>query len=171
MKIIIPSNRKRFPLILVISFFLTFGGAYNITREISEGLDEKISYLTYAILLLPGFFFIISLFEFLKTRFDKNASLIISDTGINDNLSIFSCGEIKWTDIWGVQIITSLKTDFLVIKVFDRMKYIKNKNFLQQYILKRLVRKTASPIVISQFRINYDLQELERIIIAYKKII
>jgi hypothetical protein len=168
MKIIIPANRKRFPLILVISFFLTFGGAYNITREISEGL-EKISYLTCAILLLPGFFFILSLFEFLKTRFDKNAVLIISDTGINDNLSIFSCGEIKWTDIWGVQIITSLNTDFLVIKVFDAMKYIKNKNFLQQYILKRLVRKTGSPIVISQFRIDYVLQELEQIIIAHKK--
>lgn len=164
MDIIIPSNKKRFPILFVISLLFTVGGARNITRGLSDS-PEKISYLTYFILIVPLSFCIISLLEFMKTRFNTNAALTISETGINDNLSIFSCGKIYWSDISCVEIKRALKANFLVIKLFDNQKYLAERNFITKYVLNNWIKKWGSPIIISEKRINYDLLKLKDIIL------
>src|SRR4051794_30284302 len=129
MSIIIPANKKRFPVVFVISFLLTAGGVYNITKELNDATEQP-SYITYPFLLVPLFYCVISFTEFVKTRFNTNAVLIISETGIDDNLSIFSCREIPWVDISDVEIKRALNADFLVIKLFDNDKYLAGKNFI-----------------------------------------
>lgn len=168
MSITIPANRKRFPIVFIISFLLTVGGAYNITSTLNDS-DEQLSYWTYGILLIPLFYCIVSFIEFVKTQFNKNAVLQISDIGVNDNLSIFSCGKIPWSDISDVDIKKAFSASFLVMKLFDNNKYLREKNFITRYVLNKWIKKWGSPIIISEKRINYDLIKLRDIILKQKE--
>lgn len=94
--------------------------------------------------------------------------LQISDKGLNDNLSIFSCGEISWSDISGVEILKAIKADFLVVELFDTEKFLSDKNFVQRYVLKKYIKKWGSPIIISEKRVDYNLNELKHIILTQK---
>ncbi len=107
---------------------------------------------------------IISLADYIKTLFDKNASLSISERGIDDNLSLFSCGEIPWNEILGAEIIKVFKTDMLIVHILDKEKYIARQKPIARLVLKRFLRKWGSPVVISAKRIDYDLQELKEVI-------
>ena len=167
MSITIPANRKRFPIVFVISFLLTVGGAFNITRTLNDP-NEQLSYWTYGILLIPLFYCVVSFIEFVKTQFNKNAVLQISEIGINDNLSIFSCGKIPWSDISDVDMQKAFNANFLVIKLFDNNKYLTGKNFITRYVLNKWIKKWDSPVIISEKRINYDLNKLKDIILKQK---
>jgi hypothetical protein len=71
---------------------------------------------------------IISLLDYLKTIFDKNASLVLSDKTM-DHLSILSCGSALWEDVSGVIIKKFKRLNFyyLVVTLIDDDKYLKNK--------------------------------------------
>ncbi len=120
------------------------------------------------VLLILLSYAIISLADFIKTKFDKNALLTISDTGLNDNLSIFSCGKISWDDILTAEIVKAFKADFLVVKVLNSNKYLADKNFAQRFVLKKFIKKWGSPIIISEKRVVYNLNELKQIILEGK---
>lgn len=167
MTTIIFANKKRFPIVFVVSFLLTVGGAYNITKELNAP-TQQLSLWTYAILLIPLFYCIISFTEFVKTIFNKNTVLIISQVGINDNLSIFSCGKIPWIDISDVEIKRAFNADFLVIKLFNNEKYVTGKNIIVKCILNKWIKKWGSPIIISEKRVDYNLAQLKEIILKQK---
>jgi hypothetical protein len=54
------------------------------------------------ILIVPLFYTIVSFADLIKTKFDEEASFEITENGLYDNLSVFSCGKIKWDDIKSV---------------------------------------------------------------------
>ena len=166
MSITIPANRKRFPKVFAVSFLLTLGEAYIITRALND--EEELSYWTYAILLITLFYCIVSFIEFAKTQFNRDADLQISETGINDNLSIFSCGEIPWSEISNVEIKRAFSSNFLTVQLFDNNKYLLGKNFLTRRILNSFIKKWGTPIIISEKRVDYDLIQLKDIILKEK---
>jgi hypothetical protein len=146
---------------------LTVGGAYNITKGLHDP-TKQLNYWTYLILLFPLFYCIISFLEFIKTRFNKRAALTISETGVNDNLSIFSCGEIPWRDISNVEIKRVMNADFLVIQLFNNDKYLRGKNIIIRNTLSKWIKKWGSPIIISEKRVDYNLTKLKEIILKEK---
>ena len=116
---IIPANKKRFPIVflggLIVSVLLIMLIADTVKHFNDEGYYNSIYLGTFIglsiwILALTTLAFL----EYIKTIFNKKAVLTISGNGINDNLSIFSVGNISWADITDIKIITVLKTKFLV---------------------------------------------------------
>ena len=171
MNIIIPANKNRFPIVLLIFLLFTILLVLNLVYTNPESLfmNGLFQYIFNGIILAIFLFYTILFFiDFVKTKFDKKASLTISDIGLIDNLSIFSCGKVQWNDINSVELQKSFKVDFLIIKVFDNNKYLIDKNFIQRHILKKYIRKWGSPVVISKKRIEYNLEEIKQIILANK---
>ena len=172
MNIIIPANKNRFPIVLLIFLLFTILLVLNLIYTNPESLfmNGLFQYIFNGIILAIFLFYTILFFiDFVKTKFDKKASLTISDIGLIDNLSIFSCGKIQWNDISSVELQKSFKVNFLIIKVFDNNKYLIDKNFIQRHILKKYIRKWGSPVVISKKRIECNLEEIKQIILANKK--
>ena len=168
MNIKIPANKKRVPTVFFIGLIACFifwfaikGGNGDIPWYYY--LPAYVALFTYAF-----FFTALSLFDYLKTLLDKNAMLIISDTELYDNLSIFSCGKISWKDISTIEILKIYGADFLIVKLLDNEKYLGDKNFIQRLILKKYIKKWGSPVVISGRRIDYDLNKLKEIILEHK---
>ena len=169
----IPTNKKRFPIAFLIGLTVSSLLILLIINTINHFNDKDyysgiylVSYIILSIWILALTIF--AFLDYLKTMFDKTAVLTINENGINDNLSIFSVGNISWTDITGIKIITALRTNFLVIEVTDPQSFIDRKIKLKQRTLKSFSKRFGSPIVISQKRIEYDLVELKEILIRTK---
>ena len=113
---------------------------------------------------LSSIYAIVTGIDYIKTLFDKRANLVISATGINDNLTIFSCGQIIWSDMTKIDMTKVFKANFLIIKLRDNSKYLQDKNVLQRFFLTRYIKKWGTPVVISEKRINYDLKDLKDLI-------
>jgi len=115
------------------------------------------------------YYAVIAFIEYLKTKFDKDAMLTISDYGIDDNLSIFSCGKIPWVDIKGATILKVAKTEFLVVNLHNNEKYLSDKNFIQKRVLRGFIKKSGSPVLISQYRVDYNLNDIKYLIMEHKQ--
>lgn len=172
MNIIVSIKRNRFPIVFAVSFLLTILFTLNLINSKTENMymDGLFNWIFNSmILLVPLSYTIISLSEYIKTKFDKKASLIIADNGINDNLSIFSCGNISWTEISDVKTATVLKTNFLVVLLTNPVSFIEKQNIFKRKILKSYFKKFGSPIVVSQKRINYDVNDLKAVLLEAKR--
>ena len=169
----IPANKKRIPIAFLIGLIASILLILLIVDTIKNSYDKAyynfIYWGTYLGLFIWVFGLTIFAFlDYLKTLIDKDAVLTIAENGVNDNLSIFSVGDINWTDITDIRIITVLKTNFLVIGVANPQLFINRKSKFKQRTLKSFFKKFGSPIVISQKRIDYDLVELKDILITTK---
>lgn len=168
LNMVIPVNKRRFPTLfcicLILSILLAFRIIYSI-KHFNEVYDNRAYIVAYFSLFIYLFIVtIISFLDYMKTVFDKNASLTVTAYGINDNLSIFSVGDINWSEIIDIKISNALNTDFLIIIVKDPQSFINRKNRLKQRPLKSFLKRFGSPIAISQKRIDYNLTELKDVL-------
>ena len=169
----ISTNRKRLPIAFILGLLVSTLLILLIVDTIKYFEDQGYNRIILIGTLIGLLFWILiytilSFLDYTKTTFDKDAALTITDDGINDNLSIFSVGNITWTEITDVKIATALKTNFLVIGVTNPQSFIERKSKFKQRPLKSFLKKFGSPIVISQKRIDYDLTDLKEILIKTK---
>jgi hypothetical protein len=133
---IIPASKKRFPIVflacLTASVLLILLIIDTIKHFNNRGYNNSIYLGAFiGIFFWVLIFTIFSFLEYIKTTFDKNAVLAITDNGITDNLSIFSVGDISWSEITDIKMTTALKTNFLVIGVTDPQSFIDRKSKLK----------------------------------------
>jgi len=163
----IPINRKRVPTVLVVSILLSFGFGHVIFFPDDRSVIGSSNRIFFAILLPVLLLYVVITFaDFMKTKFDKNAGFGITETGVLDNLSLFSCGEILWSEISTAEMANMLGVHVLVIKVRNPHQFLTGKNLITRYMLKKYIKKWGSPIVVSEKRVNYDLNELKATILA-----
>jgi hypothetical protein len=161
--IVIPVRRSRLP----IPFFIGLpASVFFLFLYITDDRSLPFFYLRAFYLVLFGYAVVvtvISLLDYIKTIFDKNARLVLSDTTLDDNLSIFSCGAVPWEEVTAVTLKKSKRFNlyFLVITLTDDEKYLKNKNPVLRFFLKKYIRVYGGIMVISDKRIRYDIQQLK----------
>ncbi len=161
-KIVIPVRRSRIPVLFFIGTLLS---TFFLFLFITDDRSLPFFYLRAFYLVLLGYagtMTMISLLDYLKTVFDKNAVLVLSDKALEDHLSILSCGSVPWEDVCGVTIKKTKRLNlyFLVVTLTDDDKYLKNKNPVLRFFLKKYIRICGGIIVISDKRIRYDIQKL-----------
>ena len=162
----IPANKKRFPISLLIGLLFSTLFVILIVDRLKKFNDNGYNNSIYlgvliGLLIWSLVLTIFSFLDYLKTTFNNDAVLTINENGINDNLSIFSVGQINWTEITNIKIATALKTNFLVIHVTNPESFINRKSKLKQRPLKSFLKKFGSPVVISQKRVDYELNDLK----------
>lgn len=163
-KLVIPAKRKRFPTILVASILATLILVLILLKVDTTGI--LLGGAMNWVFVIPWVYIILlTLADYLKTLFDKSAMLVVSDTGLEDSLSIFSCGHIPWTSITGAEIRRALNTDFLMVTIANPAQVIAGKGFWKKYTLNRYMKRYGTPIVLSQSRIEYDVKSLHDLIL------
>jgi hypothetical protein len=170
MNIIIPANKKKFPGPLVIGLLASgFSLSRIIANSHEAGAYGPLPFFSYLVLFVfVSIFSIQSLADYLKTCFDKNATLIISDKGLADNLSIFSCGELHWNEIAGVHIVSRIDTNLLIILVKDPASVVSRQSLWKKMVLNSFFKNYGSPVVISERKLPLPINELRDIL--YKRI-
>ena len=165
----ITANRKRVPIVVIVGLtliiLLTFA-IVNIVRSEDEGLKQLI-FICVGFLISAVYFTSISLLDYWKTLFNSYAVLSIGQDGINDNLSLFSCGKFTWDEISNVRIQQAFKTDFLIIDIYNADFLIANQSKWKQRTLRGFQRKFGSPVVVSQKRIKQKVEDVKAIIAGH----
>jgi hypothetical protein len=168
--ITIPINRKRFPSVLIIGLLLTVLLGYSILNSdpIQFVMDDILSWIFKTFLFgLVSFYTCVALASYIKVVFDKNAKLMITDNSLIDTTSIFSCGEILWTDIVEVNLRKGFNMQYLMLKIKDPQKFVANKNFLKRYFLENRIKKIGTPLLISETHLNCNIDVLRDIILEH----
>lgn len=155
------------PIVLIISFTLTVLLALIVKVSVNSDDDNirQLLFLYMGLFASALYYTILSFADHWRTIGTPHAVLYIEKKGINERLSLFSCGEILWSEITGVEIKQALRTDFLVIHVLDPDAVIARQSKWKQRTLRGFQKKLGSPVVIPQNRIQEYVADL-RIIIA-----
>jgi len=162
----IPVNRKRVPIVVIVGLTLIILLAFAIVNVVSsedESARHRI-YIYIALLISAVYYTSISFVDYWKTLFNPHAILSIELDGINDGLSLFSCGKIKWDEISNVRIQQAFKTNFLIIEVYNPDFLIAKQSKWKQRTLRVFQKKFGSPVVVSQKRINQKVEDVKTII-------
>ena len=167
MMITIPVNQRRFPIVFFISTLIPLLLVINLLYTQTEGLvmNGLFNYIFNSLVLLPFLLYsIVSFADYMKTKFDKHASFKITEDGLIDNLSIFSCGKVQWEDIKGIELTNYFNTKFLIIRICDNRKYLRSKNIFHRYVLSWYIKQWGTPVVVSERRVAYNLDDLRQVI-------
>jgi hypothetical protein len=169
----IQARRRRFPIICLIgALFAVFLAVLiiDVIRNFNQNMYNNFLYLLmFTGLLFWALAFSLAAFlDFIRPRLSPSAVLTITDQGIDDNLSIFSAGEILWVDVTDIKIVTRLGTNFLIIGVKNPDEVIARKMKLLQLPLKSFLKKFGSPVFISQRKLGYDLTALKELLLETK---
>jgi hypothetical protein len=169
MNLVIPANKKRIPVALIIGLIICVLFFKFFKNEVGFDFNRPLYFVqVISLMVIVAAFTFIALVEYIKTLFDKKASLTISENGITDNLSIFSCGEISWAEVIDIKIEKWLKKDALIIMLANPVDIFEKQNKLKRRALKSNLKKFGSPMVILETRINYNLQALKNKMLQLK---
>jgi hypothetical protein len=102
-----------------------------------------------------------------KKLFDTKPGLILSPSGIFDNSSGASAGQIPWSDIVGFSIYEVHKQKMLIVRVSSPEKYIDKCNFFVRILLKASSSMSGSPIAITSSSLKISFKELVEICDEY----
>lgn len=96
----------------------------------------------------------------LAKLFDNEAGLTLNQSGLLDNSSAVSAGEIKWTDIASFEIIQMKSTRFLLIFVSNPDDYLDRVNGFKRFFMKMNQKLYGTPITISSTSLQCDFDQL-----------
>lgn len=160
-------NKKRFPIILILLLLSTGSVIWIFHNAVLQeaGLGYYIYYLIVSSISL--YITIRHSYNYLYAVFSNRARLLVSDTGINDTLTIYSIGHVDWDDITLVERKKVLGIEVLLIMIKNPDLVISKQSKWKQAYLRRLNRKWNTPIAISQRIIDFDIDSLTSIIKGY----
>jgi hypothetical protein len=166
MPVIIFVNKKQFPYNLFILIVITAYFAWNLLQIQAEGNVfngfNYIYYIFYSFLLVITLYrTILQGYNYLYAVFSEHSRLVIDDKGIDDRLTIYSLGQIDWTDVESIEKKNISFYNVLLIRLKNPEAFIEQQSGWKRRDLKRLKRKWGTPMIISQRIINYNLDELE----------
>lgn len=91
-------------------------------------LNHEISYIVFKFFMgFSALFFLIALIYFVKRVILNKPLLVVDESGVYDNTSMFSVGKIKWEDIEGFYVGYQLGKQFIEIKLLNEDCYFPNK--------------------------------------------
>ena len=168
MEIIIPVNKKRFPvqlfictlvaLVLCVYFYYTGSFTLNPNSPITVLVVLLIIVIRYIIVLAK---------EYFKLQFDRKANFTITESGIIDNITFISMGKIPWEDIDDIALDRYRGMDILLIGITDPDKYSSGMKSIYRAAFNGYIKKWNTPLVISEKRVDYDLESLRDLLLIH----
>jgi hypothetical protein len=122
-------NRTAVALLAIAGFICTGGAVWVCTWlpvMFAEPLGWMIACSTAA--GISGFVTVLLARRF----FSRRVGLVIDRHGVIDQISYLGVGKIRWADIKRLRLVSIIGVKFVVIRVYDPVRYIKRGNILQR---------------------------------------
>lgn len=164
------SNIKLLKLLLFSFLFLIVGIWMIVTNPQIGNPVFNNTLLKMAAAGLSVLLGLAGLFFFIKKLLDKKPGLIINESGIYDNTSVFKFGLIPWSDIsqiydHEVKVSASSTQRFITIGLTDPDKYISRETgSIKRKMMEANAKNFNSPVHISTNALKIDHKELVEII-------
>lgn len=164
------SKTKLLKLLLFCILFLIAGFWMGITHPQTSNPvfnNSILKMLSAGLSIILG---VVGLFAMMKKLLDKKPGLIINESGIYDNTSVFKFGLIPWSDIsqifdHEVKVSASSTQRFITIGLTDPDKYISRETgSIKRKMMEANAKNFNSPVHISTNTLKIDHKELVEII-------
>ena len=148
-------------LIMILPIVFYFGDFDFITSDI------PLVTVIVAIVILPVL--ILTTIYYFKQLFNNKPVLIVNEIGIEEGMSTYSTGLIKWEDIEGVTIIPYMdNTYFIGILLKRPEKYIKNEKLLNRLNKQKSTKKWGH-VHLSSIYFEKEFKDVVNLISYYWK--
>lgn len=101
--------------------------------------------------------------------FDTQPGLVLDESGIFDNSSAVSVGQIPWHDISDICELAVANQKFVSIIVIDPKKYIEKCGFVKRQIGALNFRHYGSPINISSNTLQFSHEDLVETVLSFQR--
>ncbi len=154
---------SRFSVFNIIESFLSLYTLFVVDFSERESVLNLISLLPILILAFAVTTYM--LISYVRRLVNKSL-LVLTENYFFDNLSLTSCGKIKWEDIVSITpySLKKYKINVLQIRIKNVKEKISSEPKWKQVILSRLEKKYGTPYFISEKHIDYDITELKEIL-------
>ena len=168
MEIIIPVNKRRFPIQLFVCSLIAIGISVFLFYTGRFSLDPYSPMSILVVLLIVDIRFVILLAKiYVKTQFDRRACFTITDSGIIDNMTVLGLGKIPWEEIDDIALDSYRGMDILLVGIVDPDKYLSVMRPVYRSILRGYIKKWNTPLVISERRLDYDMENLRDLLLSH----
>ncbi len=161
--IIIKRNYNMYFRMLAVSIVSLFFVLRTIISFYTSGNEGNVGFLVISYIF--GVFLVILFFNSVRQLLNRNPALIISESGIEDNISLLRPGMVSWSKIKDAEVTRYKGTMQLVIKLHDNDEVLENLSTYKSKILHVFIRDLETPWVINVALIKTDISELHRLIL------
>ncbi|MDP9043050.1 MAG: hypothetical protein M3N30_13815 [Bacteroidota bacterium] len=168
MEIIIPVNKKRFPVQLFICTLVAMVLCvyFYYTRSLTLNPYSPVTILVVLLIIVIRYIIVLGK-EYLKLQFDRKANFTITETGVIDNITFVSMGKIPWEDIDDIALDRYRGMDILLIGITNPDKYSSGMRPIYRSVFNGYIKKWNTPLVISEKRVDYDLESLRDLLLIH----
>jgi hypothetical protein len=168
MEIIIPVNKRRFPVQLFVCSLIAVAISVYFFYAGTFSLDPFSPMSVLVVLLIIDIRYVILLAKvYAKTQFDRSAGFTITDSGIIDNMTVLGLGKIPWEEIDDIGLDRYRGKDILLVGIVDPDKYLKRLRPIYRSILRGYIKKWNTPLIISERRVDYDMENLRDLLLNH----
>ena len=133
-------------------------------------LFHKNGIFSFTLLLFMSVFLLIFpyiLYSNIRSVLNKNAGLIVNNTGILDNIQIAKFGVVKWNNIKSYRKMKIMFSNYLLLDLIDNHCVMNSLNKIQKENAKNSLEKFGTPVRINLDNLKCDKEELIAIISEY----
>lgn len=164
--IAIPLSKKKITLILIGSIVFVVLGVWFVMEpdKFSRGPLRNSTVVTIVGVVATVFFGFCALYALRKLP-DNKPGLIMDESGLTDNSSALSAGQILWTDINNFSVITIQKQHFILLHVKNPQDYIdRQKGVFKKKMMQMNFKLYGSPLTINSNGLKITFDELHKLI-------
>lgn len=162
----IPLSKKKITLILIGSIVFVVLGVWFIMEpdKFSRGPLRNPTVVTAVGIAAIVFFGFCALYALRKLP-DNKPGLIIDESGLTDNSSAVSAGQILWTDINNLSVITIQKQKFILLHVKNPQDYIdRQTGAFKRKMMQLNFKLYGSPLTVNTNGLKITFDELHKLI-------
>lgn len=161
----IPLSKKKILLLTIGSFaFVFFGVIFIIYPEkFITYLIRSEEFVRIAGIASVVFFGATGIYGIFKMQ-DNKVGLTISKEGIIDNTNATSIGLIKWDNIETIKTEQVMSTKFLLIFTNNQEEILNKVSGMKRKLMSANAKMYGTPISITANTLEFDFDELEKII-------
>jgi hypothetical protein len=168
-RIEIPLSKKKITLIFIGSVIAVALGAWFVTAPdtFSKG-PLRSELVVYIVGLAAIVFFGMVAFYALRKLPDNKPGMIIDESGITDNSSGVAAGQILWSDINSVSVITVQKQSFILLHVKNPQDYIdRQRGIFKKKMMQMNYKMYGSPLTLSANGLKITFDELYELVLHH----
>jgi hypothetical protein len=162
----IPLSKRKLVLMLIAAAAFVASGIWFLlyTSSMLSAVSVSPSFIKLVGIVAIVFFGICCVF-IARKLFDNRPGFIITETGLIDNSSGISAGEIPWKDIRGITNTTIANKRFIMILLHNPEEYINRQtSILKRKAMEMNYKHYGSPVSISTSGLRCSFGELKQLL-------
>ncbi|MFT5820353.1 MAG: ABC-type multidrug transport system fused ATPase/permease subunit [Crocinitomix sp.] len=150
---------------IILSILFIIGGTILLINPLILGSHPFKDEAMFAISMTVVIIFLMLLIFLIYKIVKKTIGLIINEEGIQEQISAFAVGMVRWEEMSGFGIKKQIGIPFIVIYLKDKEQFIERFSGLKKTTIKKNTESFGTPVAISTVMLKMNREDLKQLFI------